>query len=375
MIVIVFFLIVVYVVFIIQIIYGFTKVKTFQFTKNEPKTKFSIIIPFRNEEKHLTKLLNSIARVNYPIDLFEIIAVDDFSDDQSVNKYNVWRLQNQEISTTLLENMHLSGSPKKDALTRAIPIAKNDWIITIDADCKVGKKWLLAFDNFIQQNQNIEMVAAPVVYKEKNNWFHHFQQLELLSLQATTIGAFGIQKPFMCNGANFAYTKRFFNEIGGFGGVLHKASGDDVLLLQKAANKNLLKVAFLKNEEAKVCTQPQKKIHKLFMQRVRWASKSSGYSSLYAKTLALVVFFANVAMIAGLILLMLHKISVSFFMLIFLLKYVPDFILIQQGTFLTPQKKWNFPFASAFIYPFFATAVGLYSLFGTFTWKGRVFKS
>ena len=35
MIVIVFFLIVVYVVFIIQIIYGFTKVKTFQFTKNE----------------------------------------------------------------------------------------------------------------------------------------------------------------------------------------------------------------------------------------------------------------------------------------------------------------------------------------------------
>jgi hypothetical protein len=34
---------------------------------------------------------------------------------------------------------------------------------------------------------------------------HHFQQLDLASLQGATIGSFGIGKGFMCNGANLAY--------------------------------------------------------------------------------------------------------------------------------------------------------------------------
>jgi hypothetical protein len=31
---------------------------------------------------------------------------------------------------------------------------------------------------------------------------HHFQQLDLASLQGATIGSFGIGKGFMCNGAS-----------------------------------------------------------------------------------------------------------------------------------------------------------------------------
>ena len=77
------------------------------------------------------------------------------------------------------------------------------------------------------------MVVGGVIYKTKNNWFHQFQQLDLLSLQATTIGSFGIKKPFMCNGANFAYTKELFQKIGGFNTNNAIASGDDVFLLQK----------------------------------------------------------------------------------------------------------------------------------------------
>jgi len=143
------------------------------------------------------------------------------------------------------------------------------------------------------------MVVGAVVYKTKNNWFHHFQQLDLLSLQGTTIGSFGIGKPFMCNGANFAYTKNFFNKLGGFGGINAIASGDDVMLLQKALKTNPEKVHYLKNSENIVKTKPENDLFKLFMQRVRWASKTTNYKNTYAKVLAVVVLAMNAILVAG----------------------------------------------------------------------------
>ena len=65
---------------IIWLIYGFTKVKSFENENLQPKTKFSIIVPFRNETEDLPKLLQSISLLNYPNDLFEVILVDDDSD-------------------------------------------------------------------------------------------------------------------------------------------------------------------------------------------------------------------------------------------------------------------------------------------------------
>lgn len=364
----------IYIVFITQLILGFHKIKFFKTTDLNPKTAFTIVVPFRNEEKNLSKLLESFSKLNYPISLIQIVMVDDFSRDASSQIYNQWRMQHQDVDTTLLENMVLSNSPKKDALTRAIPIAKHDWIITTDADCIVGKNWLLTLDNYIQTNSP-EMIVGAVMYKTKNNWFHHFQQLDLMSLQGTTLGSFGIGKPFVCNGANFAYTKKFFQEIGGFGGINDTASGDDVLLLQKAVNANQEKVHYLKNTHAIVKTQPENDLFKLFMQRVRWAGKTTSYKSSYAKTLAVVVLLMNLSLVVAFFLSLCPypflnwKIVLS----LFFAKYIVDYILLYQSNSYLRNGKIFVPLASSVVYPFFSSLVGLYSLFGSFTWKGRRF--
>lgn len=370
----IFFLILgIYVLFIAQLILGFDKVKSFIRTDEKPKTAFSIIVPFRNEEKNLPKLLQSISSLDYPRELFEIILVDDFSKDQSERVYINWRMQNGLIETTLLENLRLSNSPKKDAISRAIPILKHDWVVTTDADCIVNKNWLLTLDNFIQKN-NPQMVVAAVIYKTKNNWFHHFQQLDLLSLQGTTIGSFGIEKPFMCNGANFAYTKKLFNELGGFGGINDKASGDDVLLLQKAIAKHKDQVQYLKNTETIVKTKPENDLYKLFMQRVRWASKTTGYSSSYAKLLAVVVLLMNLSLVVGCWLLVVGFMNWRILTSVFLIKYIIDFILLYKSNKYLRKGKFVLLLASSLVYPVFASCVGIYSLFGGFSWKGRSFK-
>ena len=354
------------------LIYGYNKVKPIERTEVNPKTTFSIIVPFRNEAKNLPKLLKSISNLNYPKELFEIILVDDFSTDTSERICIQWRMANGLIESTLLENLRLSNSPKKDAISRAVPILKHDWMVTTDADCIVTKNWLLTLDNFIQQN-NPEMVVGAVDYKTKNNWFHHFQQLDLMSLQGTTIGSFGIGKPFMCNGANFAYTKKFFQELGGFGGINSTASGDDVLLLQKAVTANSDKVLYLKNKEFIVKTKPENDLFVLFMQRVRWASKTTSYKNIYAKSLAVVVLLMNLSLVLGFGFWILGKIEIWNLSSIFLIKYLVDYVLLYKSNQYLNKGKFLLPLASSLVYPVFSSAVGLYSLFGSFTWKGRYF--
>ena len=370
-----FILIAIYAFAILQLYFGFDKVKSTTIpTDLEPKTHFTIIIPFRNEAKNLPKLLASLSNLNYPKELVEIIMIDDASKDNSSTIFIQWRMKNDKIDTTLLENLRLSNSPKKDAISRAMPIAKNPWIITTDADCEVNPNWLSSIDLCIQNN-NFEMIAAPVIYKTKNNWFHHFQQIELLSLQATTIGGFGIGKPFMCNGANFAYTKKLFLELGGFGGNNTIASGDDVFLLQKAVSKFPEKVSFLKDENAIVTTKSENDLFTLFMQRIRWASKTSNYNSFYPKLLASVVFFANAIIAYSIVALIFGRIHWETFLILFLIKYTADFLLLQKANSFFKRNSIAVPLASAFVYPFFATFVGVFSLFGKYTWKKRMFKN
>jgi glycosyltransferase involved in cell wall biosynthesis len=87
----------VYAGFILKIITGFNQLPVFKSKKSTPTTGFSILIPIRNEAKNLPKLLDSIAQLNYPAELFELILIDDFSEDNSQQIYLNWRLKNSQF--------------------------------------------------------------------------------------------------------------------------------------------------------------------------------------------------------------------------------------------------------------------------------------
>src|SRR4051812_21587428 len=59
----------------------FSKLKAFQPLSVQAATRFSIIIPARNEENNIGNCIRSILQNNYPKELFEIIVADDFSTD------------------------------------------------------------------------------------------------------------------------------------------------------------------------------------------------------------------------------------------------------------------------------------------------------
>jgi len=346
------------------LIYGYSKIPDYSTSIILPKTKFSIVVPFRNEAENLPNLLNSFSGLNYPEVLFEVILVDDASEEK-------FYVDEFLFSIRIVNNTRVSNSPKKDAITTAIAIANNEWIITTDADCTVNPEWLTTLDAFIQE-KNPEMVAGSVTYTTGNSFLHHFQQLDIASLQGATIGSFGLNKGFMCNGANFAYSKSFFQKLGGFAGNNDLASGDDVFLLQKAIAQFPGKVHFLKSVQNIVFTKPENSWKSLFHQRVRWAAKTVSYKSDFGKLLGLVVFFGNLFWILSFVYFILEAFPL-YALLIIALKLMVDFILIKKtNSFLGNKMRYFLP--ASFLYPVFSVLVALYSVFGKYEWKGRTFR-
>ena len=353
--------------------YGFNNIKLFKNEDVVAKTKFSVIIPFRNETEKLPALLHSISALNYPKELYELIFVDDASDDDS--NMNFIRFQEQsKIDLKVIANNRKTNSPKKDAITSAIAIAKHDWIVTTDADCVLPKFWLDCFDAYIQKHQP-ELIVAPVTYSESKNFIERFQLLDVLSLQAATVGGFGIKQPFLCNGANLAYKKSVFQSLQGFEGNAHIASGDDIFLLEKVIKKDKKNAHYLKSNHAIVTTQPQPDFESLIAQRVRWASKTSAYQNLFGKLTGILILLMNAMIMCLVVMAIINLISYKIVLYILLIKFYIDLLLIYKSAQFFEQKsvlKTYIP--SFFIYPIFTVYVAFLSVFSEYKWKSRTYK-
>jgi cellulose synthase/poly-beta-1,6-N-acetylglucosamine synthase-like glycosyltransferase len=194
-----------------------------------------------------------------------------------------------------------------------------------------------------------------------------------MSLQGATIGSFGMELGFMCNGANFCYTKTLFEELHGFKGNNKMASGDDVFLLQKAMQHQAEKVHFLKSKDTIVHTKPTNSWAELFSQRVRWASKAVAYKSVFGKDLAVIVFASNLTIVLASCFLPLGLVSWVILAILFTLKFITDFILLYKTNRFLRKKRMGYLLLSSVLYPFFCVGVAVFSWFGKYEWKGRTF--
>jgi len=368
-----------YSILIIAFIIGFDSLEKPKPINTVSKTSFSIVIPFRNEARVLPILLKSLQQLKYSSDKFEIIFVDDDSKDNSVSiiekGLDTSRLgRDTRPDIQILTNNRKSGSPKKDAVETAIAQAKFDWILTTDADCNVPQNWLQVFDAYIQQYQP-KLIAAPVTYNTANSLLKQFQLLDLLSLQGSTMGGFGIGYPFMCNGANLCYKKQAFLDINGFEGNKHIASGDDLFLLEKMVAKYPENVHFLKSDKVIITTKPEPTLKKLISQRVRWASKATSYKNNFSKLVSLSVFSMNVLLIVLFLGSIVGYYSWLLFMIVFPIKFCLDFIILfKTAIFFKQQSVLKHYFWSSLVYPIFITFIVLSSFTSNYSWKGRTYK-
>lgn len=331
----------------------------------------SVAIPVRNEKENILLLLDDLEQQDYPKSHFEVIVVDDHSDDGTLQ---LIRDQKERFSFRLelltLNGAEGSGSAKKMALSLAVSHALGAYILTTDGDCRIQRGWISAYARGFQQDKP-SFLSGMVAFDCRENLFQEIQALEFAALTGVGAASMRLGYPNMCNAANMAFCKKTFMDVGGFHGIENIISGDDSLLLKKFQRHDPSKIRFLKVKEAVVRTAPQQSLSGFYHQRKRWVSK---WKRQNPATIAIAVFIfvfhasfltAGALTIAGVY-------PAILFLLQWLFKLIFELIFLKKVyTFLEQNMNFVAVAVLEFTYSFYAVFFGIAAHIGGFTWKGR----
>ncbi|MEI8046553.1 MAG: glycosyltransferase [Bacteroidota bacterium] len=363
----------VYIVLIISITIGWRKLKAFKSADILPVTKVSVIVAVRNEALNMGTLLDNLLHQDYSPHLYEIIIVDDHSTDQTSLLVN--EIIEQQTDTNRLKLITLGesdGSGKKNAISQGIQASNGELIVITDADCTSGKQWISTLAAYYGRLEP-QMILGPVRMTDGGSFFGKLQSLEFVSLISSAAGSCGSGFPLLANGANIAFTRKAFDSSGGFASNIHYPSGDDIFLLMSIKKKfGAGAIRFLRSDLAIVNTPAVKGLKPFIQQRLRWVSKSRGYTDPMLIGTSLVVFFTNVLLLTSAILAILFPGYRALFFVLYLSKLAVDFPLMFSFSSFQQSRRllWLFPIMEMLNagYTFF---IGIAGNFGKYEWKGR----
>ena len=340
-------------------------------------TKITVIVPARDEEDNILECIHSILNQTIDKDLFEIIVIDDHSTDSTPDL--IRGLKNERVKLLPLVDYITEGetqSFKKKAIEIAMQQATGDLIVTTDADCIVTENWLELVATFYE-TRDVKFIAAPVLFHREKNTLQRFQTLDFFGMMCVTGAGIHTGLMNMCNGANLAYEKKAFYDVNGFEGINHLASGDDMLLMQKIAEKYPKKIGFLKNQEAIVRTEAKETLQGFMSQRIRWATKSTSYQEWQVTAILAMVFFCCCSTVFTFFLIPFFGIpAFQLFLFQFIIKSIPDFIYLNMMAkwFKKPEAMRGF-FISEIMHILYIVSVGTAgNFFKEYEWKGRKVK-
>ncbi len=336
----------------------------------------TVVVSIRNEEANINACLESILNQDYPKDKVEIIVVNDFSTDSTLELLEKFgdKIRLFNLSAVLPpENAQLAN--KKKAITLAVDKAKYQLILCADGDCVYGDKWIASMVQYQHKYQK-KFISGPVDYIDSSGFWKQFLLMDLVAMIGTTAGSIGQKKPVMASGANMLFRKDAFIEVNGYEGNEGIASGDDVFLMQKIYLQDAKSIGFVKNSAAFARTHAPKTFTEFLNQRIRWTSKSNNMVDPKVKLVLLFNYLFYLTCFVNLFVLpWFHLSYLAFGALMFLLKILIDTLFF--GNLLafynkSSLLKWIVPME--IIHIIYVSFMGVLAIFGSYTWKGRTVK-
>lgn len=357
-----------YVISIGYVIVGWVSIPKTKLLSTTSTKKISVVIAYRNEAQHLINCLKSFENQTIKKTNFELILVNDHSEDNSKTLIENYKKTSQLLFLTYDLDEKTS---KKEALALGIKNASHPIIACTDADCEVPENWLKNIAALFEKN--IAMLVGSVAFNQNFNSVGIFQTLDMLAIQGVTFGMLQHKKPILNNGANLAFRKTDFNFVGGYD--KHQTpSGDDVFLLEKFKKYNLEVGGFLTKNHV-VTTQLQPTWQSFFQQRLRWASKSKYYSSKNIIYLSSIIYITNLLQIFIYLGIVLVDNFTAVGIMLLLSKWLIDFILLYLAAkFFNKKTILIYVVPMQVFYPIYIVFVGLLSTLISFNWKGRKHK-
>ncbi len=157
--------------------------------------KISVIICAYNMEKHIDRCLESA--VSQSFSDYEIILINDGSNDLTPDKCRIWSERNERIVYISHDNMGLGASRNK-----GIAVARGEYVTFLDADDRISENYLAnMFESSLMHDADIVLSDFIYVYdgvdgKEEKPSLIRFEE-GVIDLKKES-NAFGRCRTFMC---------------------------------------------------------------------------------------------------------------------------------------------------------------------------------
>jgi len=172
----------------------------------------SLLLTYRNEEENLRKYLPQVlasAKAGS-----EVVAVDDYSQDNSLSVLGVLRESHSNLKVSAL-NQETRYSEKM-AQNIALKAASNSWVMVIPPSHKVNSpEWLSAISSKINNEKEIIINYSNV--KARKGFFQLLYRNERLFQQLKSFGFILNRLSYLSFEKNIAFRKEKYFEAGGFG--------------------------------------------------------------------------------------------------------------------------------------------------------------
>ncbi|MFK7799261.1 MAG: glycosyltransferase [Aureispira sp.] len=254
----------------------------------------SLIVCARNEAVNLQKNLEYLLQQDYPT--FEVIVVDDVSEDATLSILNAFRQKYSHLHIVHLVQKKTAG--KKGALGEGIAAAQYQHLLLTDADCRpASNQWIRRMaDQAVVQNKALILGYGP--YWPAHSWLNRWVQFEtaFVLLQYAAMALW--KQPYMGVGRNLWYEKALFEQAGGFEAHAHLISGDDDLLVNQVATG--VNTGLCLHPESFVYSEAPSTWNALYHQKTRHYSSSGHYKwshQLLLGLLSMTQFFFYVGLL------------------------------------------------------------------------------
>lgn len=364
-----------YLFLIFYFLYYWSKIPPWRVPSDfQGSTSVAIIIPARNEAHNIETCVRAILAQHYPEPLMEVVVVDDHSEDATAAI--VQNIADPRVKLIRLVNFPIRGQAfKKHGIQVGIQQSRGELILCTDADCVMGPDWVRNMVAFHSCGK-VQMIAGPVNFHHERNFLERFQSLDFLGMMLLTGAGLYSGVMRMGNGANLAYTRSAFEAVEGFNRIDHLASGDDLFLMHKIAQRYPGQVKFLKSLEATVYTLAMPDWYSFVQQRLRWGTKNAAYQEWQIiAVLGLVFFICWGIVVLGLASLLFCDLFSAFCILLFS-KTIADYLLLSRAsTYFKRKDLLQIFWPAQILHVFYIAGIGLAAnVYKNYTWKGRQVK-
>lgn len=345
------------------------------YSSDLPESNFdfhvSVVIAGRNEASNIKACLDSVFANDFPSYSYEVIYVDDYSNDDSIEVLRSVIADNFSFFQLKEYPEHISGlSYKKSAVKLGVRMAKGSLILLTDADTVVGRNWIKS--HVLQYAYGeVQLCTGPVVFFSSPGLLNQFQKYDLMATMGITYGGIASGSYHLANGANMSFLKNAYDHTAS---RPEFASGDDIFLVNHIASISKNSIKFIQSEKAVVKTYPEPDLMAFFRQRIRWGTKSKAYTNSKLKAILVVVFLINLLIITDIIVFASLRPDLLIFilMLLFFKLFIDVLFIHSIADRLAERINYSYLIISLLFYPLYIIPAGLLSIFvKNYNWKGR----